>query len=98
MSRPLEFEPEIADEVQGAVHFYAARAEGLADRFLTSLNRTYERIARQPHSYGRIYKSFRAAPLTKYPFAVIYRVRSSVIQVVSIHHLRKGSFDWKHRG
>ena len=98
MSKPFEFEEEVAEDVQNAVDFYAGRTEGIAAKFLLALRKTYERIQFQPHASGRIYKSYRAARVQRYPYLVIYRVRRTVLQVVAIHHVKKGSFDWKKRG
>ena len=98
MSKPFEFDPELAEDIQQAVDYYHSQNPAIPPRFLKSLQNTYDRIKRQPAMSGRIKGPFRAGRISRFSYAVMYRVRKHVIQILTVHHLRKGSFDWIGRG
>ena len=93
--KPLVFDPRTAVEIQIALDFYSATSEIAGPQFLVALERTYEAIRRQPLLRGRIDRYHRAAPVRRYPFLVVYRIRRIQIDIVAIHHMKKGSFSWR---
>jgi plasmid stabilization system protein ParE len=98
MPLTFEIEPEVFDEVRQVVSHYDSTSQTTSGRFLAALRKTYDRIERQPRMFGRVIKAFRAAPIKRFPYFVIYRLTRTAIRIVAIHHGRKGSFEWLRRG
>jgi plasmid stabilization system protein ParE len=95
--KSIIFAVEVFDELQEAIDYYADRSNVQHQRFLLALQRTINQIREQPQLFGRIYRTFRAAPVRRYPFLVIYKSRRHRIEVYTVHHVKSGSFRWLKR-
>lgn len=98
MPLTFEIEPEVFDDVRQIIRYYDSVSEVVSVRFRNALRRAYDRIERQPKMYGRLVKTFRAAPIFRFPYFVIYRVTRTAVRIVAIHHGRKRSHSWLKRG
>jgi len=88
---------EARAEADAAAAFYNERQPGLAQRFLDDLEDVLRRIQRHPEAYRRIEGDIRKCRVPHFPYGVIYRVRSDVIQIVAVMHTRRSPGYWKQR-
>jgi len=84
VNRPLEFLPPASADAAHAVQWYDHQAFGLGRAFLADLNFQVRRIHRFPESYPQLHAACRRANLQRFPYAVIYRVLPSLIQVIAV--------------
>ncbi|MFV8751807.1 type II toxin-antitoxin system RelE/ParE family toxin [Nannocystaceae bacterium ST9] len=86
-------------EIQDAVDWYATRRDdgALADRFLDELARTESSISERPHAWPEIEPGVRWVVMSRFPYAMIYRVASNEVQVLAVsHHSRRHGY-WRDR-
>ena len=103
MTTPGRFHPLATAEVVDAQLWYEQRVAGLGDRFIAAVRAATDRAARQPNggtpvrttSDGSIAERQVGTP--GFPYAVVYRVRDDVVQVLAVHHQRRQPEYWAER-
>lgn len=93
----LRWHGEARAEVDAAAAFYNDKQPGLAQRFLDDLEDALRRIQRHPQTYRQIEGDIRKCRVPHFPYGVIYRVRSDLIEVIAVMHLRRSPGYWKQR-
>jgi plasmid stabilization system protein ParE len=79
------FRPEAEDEVLEARDWYETRRLGLGKEFARAIDETISRIVENPLMYQRAYKETRRAVLSRFPYAVYYRLAGEDIVVQAVH-------------
>jgi hypothetical protein len=96
-----EFHRLAADEVAGAVHWYARRGPTLPRRLLLELGAALQQAERWPESFPIALEAagltYRKARLNRFPFAVIYRPTSTGIRVLALAHYKRRPLYWRRR-
>ncbi|MFN8854743.1 MAG: type II toxin-antitoxin system RelE/ParE family toxin [Planctomycetaceae bacterium] len=77
--------------------WYERRQPGLGGEFLDELHRVLEQIAANPACYGFVQDGIRVGLLTRFPFAVFYRLLPDRIRVLAIFHTARDSSGWQSR-
>lgn len=80
----FEIKDEAAQEAIESFLYYEEKLSGLGERFFNSIEDTYKRIDKNPLSYQKIHKQFRASKVRGFPFIVIYEIAENTIIVYSI--------------
>jgi len=96
----LRWHGEAKAEVDAAAAFYQDKQPGLAIRFLDRLEEALRRIQRHPLAYRRaegIEGDVRKCRVRHFPYGVIFRTRSDVIEIIAVAHLRRWPGYWKGR-
>ena len=93
----LRWHREARAEADAAAAFYKDKQPGLAVRFLDGLEDALHRIQRHPLAYRQVENEVRRCRVTHFPYGVIYRVRSDLIEVIAVMHLRRAPGYWKER-
>jgi plasmid stabilization system protein ParE len=86
VSLPLDFHPAVRDEIDDAHDWYEQRRPGLGSAFLDDAQRVLAEITANPARYGFAAADIREGPLTRFPYAVYYRVLANCIRVLAVHH------------
>jgi hypothetical protein len=73
-------------EIAEAQDWYEARRSGLGDQFVTSLNRTFELIERNPFQYQVARGRLRRAPNPSVSYNLIYTIRDKEVIVLGCVH------------
>lgn len=99
MKFSLVFEPEAKDEFDEAHDYYERAQKGLGKKFRLAVRESPGRIIRTPLSRGVIYPpDVRRVLVSKYPYAVMYRVKSNnQIRVVAVCHSSRNPLIWQKR-
>ncbi len=80
-----------------AAKFYEKQQKHLGKRFLVSVQDTLNRIQVNPLLYQEIEDGVRRSITTKFPFGVVFRIRSDKYVIVAVAHLHRDPGYWKNR-
>jgi plasmid stabilization system protein ParE len=95
LSRPVKFHPEPVTEASAAAQWYREQSPSAADAFVYELSRAVERIAEAPEMWPPYVGGTRRFLLQRFPFSVVYREVSGIIEVVAVAHGRRKPGYWK---
>jgi len=93
----VEFLQSAEDEFAEAIAYYNEQSEGLGLELAVELKRTIGRILDYPFAWMLLATRTRRCRLNRFPYAVLYQVRDSLILVVAIQNLHKHPESWKSR-
>jgi toxin ParE1/3/4 len=93
----LEIHPAALAELKSAVVWYQERNETAAQSFVSELDRAVELVMAAPGRWPNGEHGTRKLVLQRYPFAVIYREKEAVVQVLAVAHGRRRPGYWKDR-
>ena len=93
----VEFLDPAESEFIEAIGYYNGESEGLGYEFATEVNRTIGRIREYPNAWAQLSKRTRRCRTNRFPYGVIYQVRSDTILIVAIMHLHRDPESWKDR-
>jgi plasmid stabilization system protein ParE len=93
----VSFHESTEDEINEAVDFYEMECLGLGSLFIDELEKALERISQIPQSSQILRGNIRKKVLHKFPYSVIYSIRSSKIRVLAVAHQKKRPFYWRRR-
>jgi plasmid stabilization system protein ParE len=93
----LVLAPEAEDDLQDAATWYDAQQPGLGDAFLRSVDASFARIRRFPRSFPTNDQDIRSALLRRFPYAVLFRIRETRIEVIAVWHGRRAAEGWRER-
>lgn len=96
-AKPVEFLDEASAEYEATIDWYVSRSDSSASNFAQEIAQAIGRIAETPGRFPTSLHNTRKLLLHKFPFAVIYRERPSVIQILAIAHARRRPGYWKDR-
>jgi len=97
MSYLVEIHPDAIQEAAAAVEWYASRSQRAAEAFTAEVDRAVEIISESPERWPAYLHATRRYLLRRFPFAVVYRVRPSVVQVLAIAHGKRRPGYWRER-
>jgi toxin ParE1/3/4 len=96
-SRNVEFHEEALREYLAAVEWYLARSELVASRFAHQVMHAVQLINEAPQRWPSYHHHTRKFVLHRFPFLVIYRELSGVIQILAVAHAHRRPGYWKTR-
>ena len=85
MSRPVRFRPEAEAEALETRKWYERRRSGLGEAFNADLIAVLERIGENPLQFPPVRGEIRRAVLSRFPYAVYFRIHDSEIVVLAVH-------------
>ena len=97
MSLPLDFHPAVRDEIDDAHDWYERCRVGLGTAFLDEVERVLVGIIANPARYGFAKDDVREGLLTRFPYAVYYRVLVNRIRVLAVYHTSRNPAKWRSR-
>ena len=89
MTFDLLIKPAANDDVPQAIRWYERAAPGLGDDFERRFEQGLDRICRDPASFGPDYRDVYRVGMTRFPYGVFFRLRSSRIVVIAVLHGRQ---------
>ena len=93
----VEFHRAAAEELRAAAIFYEDRVPGLGEQFLTEVEHACSRVGEHQALGPRLDPQHRRLGLRRFPFALIYRITTSKVQIVAVAHDRRKPGYWKQR-
>lgn len=94
----VRFRTEAADDVFLAREWYDAQSLGLGNSFVGSLEQVVDLVAELPGAFPEIAAGLRRALLSRFPYALYYRIDDGVIDIIACLHTRQSPGRWRSRG
>ena len=93
----VDFHPQAIKEATAAREWYSEISDSLSIAFADELEQAVDRIAASPGRWKQHLHDTRAVMLDRFPYLVIYRVRSGKVQIVAVQHTRRRPGYWRSR-
>jgi plasmid stabilization system protein ParE len=102
LTKPLRFEDEAHDELEGAVRRYEEKRPGLGAEFLAEVDLVLDRVIRLPASGARVpflprEIGARRVPVIRFPYHVVYVETATDIRILAVAHDRRRPGYWTSR-
>ena len=85
MTRAPLFRPQAEAEALEARRWYEARRAGLGEEFGAEVDAAVARIVEHPLAFPRVRGETRRAVLTRFPYALYFRITDDGIVVLAVH-------------
>ena len=86
-----------AAEFQEAIDYYNEQRPGLGFEFSEKVEDAIVRLQNYPLAWTPLSKRTRRAQVHRFPYSIIYEVRSDLIIIVAIQHHRRKPLNWRKR-
>jgi plasmid stabilization system protein ParE len=93
----VEFLTEARAEFEQVVAYYDQCGLGLGDEFTNEVEATIRRITDQPEAWSPYHHGTRRCLTRRFPYGVVYQIRSDFILIVAVAHLRREPGYWAAR-
>jgi toxin ParE1/3/4 len=81
-------------DVEAAKQWYRRCHPHLEADLILCVDETLARMARQPLSFPRVKGEFRHAFVHRFPYRIVFRLRSDLLVVVAVLHTRRDPRTW----
>jgi plasmid stabilization system protein ParE len=98
MTSRFSFHAGAVEDLSEARDWYEDQRPGLSLEFERAVDAGLERIATSPEAYAEVEPRIRRYVLSRFPYALFYRVSAGVIEVLAVFHHRRDPFVWNRRG
>jgi plasmid stabilization system protein ParE len=71
-----------------------SKAQGLGEQFLMAVASAFEAIGRYPEMFSKVHGEVRRALLSRFPYAIFYRVESKRVVVLAVLHTARDPKLW----
>ena len=85
MTRALFFRPQAEAEAVEARRWYEARRAGLGEEFGAEVDAAVARIVDHPRAFPRVRGETRRVVLTRFPYALYFRITDDSIVILAVH-------------
>jgi toxin ParE1/3/4 len=93
----LRYHPDAEQELIEAARFYEERLPGLGADFLDEIDDAIATILEAPDRWREVEPEIRRYTVSRFPYAVYYRVRGDVVRVLVVKHHSRHPDYWKYR-
>lgn len=97
MTFTVRLREEAELELAEAASWYESQLTGLGHDFLDSVLETLDGIGENPEAYPIVHRSTHRTVVSRFPFAVFYRIIESEVVVASVMHGSRHPARWKTR-
>ncbi len=94
MTTPVVYRRKVGRDLAGAYGWYEVQRPGLGEEFLTSVDATFDAIEQLPEVFGRVHGEVRRANVSRFPYAVFYRIEPRKVVVLTILHTARDPKLW----
>ena len=96
-AKHVEIHPEALAELKSAIGWYMKRSQPAAVRFSGAVDNALQLIREAPQQWPAGDYATRRFVLQRFPFAIIYREKSGIIQILAVAHGRRRPAYWRGR-
>lgn len=93
--RRYRFSSAALTELRQAIVYYEQRENGLGAAFLDEIEAAVSRILQYPAAWHQLSSRTRRCRTNRFPFGVIYQIRTDEILITSVMDLRRDPERWK---
>ncbi len=91
------FHPEAEAEFDRAVEYYEQCQPGLGLEFMEEVYAAITRIIQYPNAWSALSKNSRRCLVSRFPYGVIYQIKSLTLRIIAVAHLNRRPGYWKER-
>ena len=84
-------------EFDDAIDYYDKQRPGLGSEFAEEVEDTLERVSHYPEAWSPLSPRVRRCVINRFPYSVLYEVRSEIIIIVAIQHQHQEPESWRTR-
>ena len=84
MALPVVYRRKVGRDLAGAYGWYEDQRAGLGEEFLAAVDATFDAIARIPEIFRRVHGEVRRANVSRFPYAVFYRIDPKSVVVLTV--------------
>jgi len=93
----FSFHPDAVAELDMAAAYYEERQPGLGLEFAEEVYAAIARINEYPEAWTAMSKNTRRSLLNRFPYGLIYQVKSGHLRIVAVANLHRRPGYWKER-
>ena len=94
MATPVVYRRKVGRDLAGAYGWYEVQRHGLGEEFLTAVDTTFDAIEQLPEMFARAHGEVRRANVSRFPYAVFYRIEPRKVVVLTILHTARDPKLW----
>ena len=94
MALPVVYRRKVGRDLAGGFGYYEGQSEGLGERFLAAVDSAFDAIERYPQMFSRVHGEARRAVLSKFPYAVFFRIEPKRVVVLTVLHTARDPKLW----
>jgi len=94
MPLPVVFRRKVGRDLAGAYGWYEEQRAGLGEEFLTAVSTSFEAIGEFPEMFARVHGDVRRAVVSRFPYAVFYRIEPSQVVILTVLHTARDPRLW----
>ena len=94
MALPVVYRRKLGRDLAGAYGWYEEQRAGLGEEFLAAVDTTFDAIERIPEMFRRVHGEVRRANVSRFPYAVFYRIDPKSVVVLTILHTARDPKLW----
>ena len=84
-------------EFEESIEYYDKQRMGLGLEFSDEVGKALERISHYPEAWSQLSPRIRRCLVNRFPYSVIYEVRSELLIIVAIQHHHRKPESWRSR-
>ena len=96
MSLPVVYRRKVGRDLADGFAYYEGQSEGLGEKFLAAVDAAFDAIEHYPEMFSRVYGEVRRALVSKFPYAVFFRVEPKRVVVLTVLHTARDPKLWPH--
>ena len=81
----IVFRPQAEGETLAVCAWYESRRTGLGREFAEAVDALLDRMAARPRAFPRVHGEIRRAVLSRFPYAVYFRLDRETLVVLAVH-------------
>ena len=97
MNKKVTFHEFAEFELNDAIVFFETEQEGLGLRFLSAVKAAVAHIREHPESSPIIIHDVRRKVLRRFPYNILYSMKSDRIRILAVANQRRRPFYWRGR-
>jgi plasmid stabilization system protein ParE len=94
MSLPAVYRRKVGRDLAGALGWYEDQRAGLGEEFLGAVEASFDAIQKFPEMFARVHGEVRRALVSRFPYAVFYRVEPKRVVVLAVLHMARDPKLW----
>lgn len=94
MALPVVYRRKVGRDLAGAYGWYEDQRAGLGEEFLAAVDTTFDAIERIPEMFRRVHGEVRRANVSRFPYAVFYRIDPKSVVVLTVLHTARDPKLW----
>ena len=89
------FHSTAEQDLSDAIDFYDQKQLGLGDRFFKEIQTAVHQISAYPHAWEQVDAQTHRCLTHRFPYGILYRIKSDHVRIIAIMHLRRKPNYWK---